>query len=117
MDTLVADAGRAALLAIACEAMADFAEAGQLLDVDMDQVSGMLPLEALYWRFGLLIPQPPQTKAIAHPGHGGDGDPRPAAVAADRASAAGCDENSVDPPMQLLHLSGSGSVTCMHSGG
>jgi hypothetical protein len=33
----------------------------------------MLPLVALHWRFGLEIPQPPETKAVEHPGHGGEG--------------------------------------------
>ena len=73
VPTVVADAGRAALLTVACDAVDDLATAGELFDVDMDQVSGMLPLVALHWRFGLEIPQPPETKAVEHPGHGGEG--------------------------------------------
>ena len=73
VDTVLADAGRTALLPITSDVMANLAEAGQLFDVDRDQVSGMLPLVALDWMFGLEIPQPPQTKAIEHPGHGGEG--------------------------------------------
>jgi len=38
----------------------------------MDQVSGMLPLVALDWMFGLEIPQPPQSQVVEHPGHGGE---------------------------------------------
>ena len=47
VDTVVADASRAALLAVAGDAVADLSKAGELFDVDMDQVSGMLPLVAL----------------------------------------------------------------------
>ncbi len=28
---------------------------------------------ALQWRFGLEIPQPPETQAVEQPGHGGEG--------------------------------------------
>jgi hypothetical protein len=73
MDAVLADPGRAALLSVAGDAVADLAKAGQLFDVDMDQVSRMFPLVALDWRFGLEIPQPPETKAVEHPGHGGEG--------------------------------------------
>jgi hypothetical protein len=80
VDAVVANARGAALLAVAGDAVTDFAKAGELLllrrslrlDVDMDQVSGMLPLVALDWMFGLEIPQPPQTKAVENPGHGGE---------------------------------------------
>ena len=73
MDAVVADAGRAALLPVAGDAVADLAKASQLLDVDMDQVSGMLPLVALHWRFGVQIPQPPEPQAVQSSGHGGEG--------------------------------------------
>jgi hypothetical protein len=46
VDTVVADASRAALLAVAGDAMTDLAKAGKLFDIDMDQVSGMVPLVA-----------------------------------------------------------------------
>jgi hypothetical protein len=140
VDTVVADADRAALLAVARDPMADFAEAGQLLDVDMDQDPGMLPLVALDWRSllrrsasawardsatapakGDLAPWPrwrrmrPAAWRCAGGGGAADGDPRPSAVAADRASAAGCGEHSVDPPVQLPDLSGSGPTTYRHS--
>jgi hypothetical protein len=36
VDTVVADASRAALLAVAGDAMTDLAKAGKLFDVDMD---------------------------------------------------------------------------------
>jgi len=72
VDTVVADACRAALLAVAGNAVADLSKARELFNVDMDQVSGMLPLVALDWRFGLEIPQPPQSQAVEHPGHGGE---------------------------------------------
>jgi hypothetical protein len=47
VDTVVAHAGRAALLAVSSDAMADLAKAGELFDVDMDQVSETVPLVAL----------------------------------------------------------------------
>ena len=50
-------------------------------------------------------------------GGAGDLDPRPAAVAADRALAAGCGEHSVDPAVQLPHLSGSGPASCRQNRG
>jgi hypothetical protein len=73
VDTVVADAGRAALPPVTGDAVADLAKTGELFDVDMDQVSRMLPLVALHWRFGFEISQPPETKEVEHPGHGGEG--------------------------------------------
>jgi len=73
VHTVVADAGRAALLPVTCDAVPDLAKAGELLHVNMDQVPRMLPLVALHWRFGFEISQPPETKALEHPGHGGEG--------------------------------------------
>jgi hypothetical protein len=90
VDAVVANARGAALLAVAGDAVTDFAKAGELLllrrslrlDVDMDQISGLLPLVALDRGLGLEIPQPPQTKAVEHPGHGGEGcDQKPGDVA------------------------------------
>jgi len=73
VHTVVADAGRAALPPVTGDSVADLAKTGELFDVDMDQVSGMLPLVALHWRFGFEISQPPETKEVEHPGHGGEG--------------------------------------------
>jgi hypothetical protein len=73
VHTVVAGAGRAALLTLAGDAVADPVMAGQLLDVDVDQVARRLALEALHWRFGLQIPQPPEPQAVQSSGHGGEG--------------------------------------------
>jgi hypothetical protein len=73
MNTVVADAGRAALLPVTGDSVASLAKAGELFAVDMDQVSWMLPLVALDRRFRLQISQPLETKAVEHPGHGGEG--------------------------------------------
>jgi hypothetical protein len=81
VHTVVADAGRAALLTVACDAVPDLAEADQLpllrrslrLDVDMDQVARRLTLLALEWRFGLQVSQSPEPQAVQSSGHGGEG--------------------------------------------
>ncbi len=73
VHTVEADSGRAALLPVTGDAVVDLAKASELVDVDMDPVSGMLPLTALDWRFGLEITQPPETKAVEQLGHGGEG--------------------------------------------
>ena len=52
--------------------MPDLAKAGQLLVVDVDQVSRPLPLLTLNRSFGLKISQPPEPKTVKHPGHGGE---------------------------------------------
>ena len=52
--------------------MTDFAKAGELFDVDMNQVSGTVTLVALDWRFGLEIPQPTQSQSVENPRHGGE---------------------------------------------
>ena len=57
VHAVVADAGRAALLTVAGDAVADFPESSQLpllrrslqLDVDVDQVARPLPLVAVDW--------------------------------------------------------------------
>lgn len=132
MDSVVADAGRAALLSVASDAVADLAKASQLLDVDMDQVSGMLPLVTLQvWaRDSATGPAPGDSelcprwrrerRAAGQCGAGAAasaGGSQRAAVAADQASTAGCAEHLVDPPEQLRRLSGSGPATCRHSAG
>lgn len=109
MHTVVADAGRAALLPVSGDAVADLTKAGELLGVDMEHVSGMLPLVALQWRFGLEIPQPPEAKAVENLGHGGEesgqqpGDVPEVEVLVleihgllQYASPGGCGERSVD---------------------
>ena len=72
MDTVVADASRAALLAVAGDAMTDPAKAGKLFDVDMDQVSGMFTLVAQDRRLGFQIPESAKSQPVQGPGHGGE---------------------------------------------
>ncbi len=72
VDTVVADSSRAALLAAAGDAVTDPAKAGKLFDVDMDQVSGMVPLVALERRLGFQIPESAQVQQVQGPGHGGE---------------------------------------------
>jgi hypothetical protein len=74
VHTVVADAGRAALLTVAGDVVADPVKAGQLLDVDVDQVARRLALAALHWRFVLQIPQPPEPQGVQNSGHGGEGN-------------------------------------------
>ena len=52
MDTVVADAGRAAMLKVASDAMPARVKGAKLFDVGMVQVSRMIPLLALDWSFG-----------------------------------------------------------------
>ena len=52
--------------------MTDLAKAGKLFDVDMDQVSGMVPLVAQDRRLGFQIPESAQAKPVQGPGHGGE---------------------------------------------
>jgi hypothetical protein len=72
LHTVVAVTGRAVLLQVTGRAVADLVKAGELYDIDMDQVSGVVSLVAMHWRFGLEIPQPPETKAIVHHSYGGE---------------------------------------------
>jgi hypothetical protein len=74
MKTVIADAGRATLLPITSNAVGDLSKAGELFDIDMDQVSRMLPVVAHDRKFGLQVSQPSQTKASEHPGHDGEGN-------------------------------------------
>ena len=134
MDTLVADSRRAALLAPAGDAVTDLPEAGQLFDVNVDQVTRPLPLVALDWRFGLEIPQPPQSQAAENPGHGGERccqKPRDVAEVQTlmpqlygllqmpriERPPLGAANTPSAPPEKLHRLSGSGPATCRHSGG
>jgi hypothetical protein len=61
VDTVVADSSRAALLAAAGDAMTALAKAANLFEVDMDQVSEMVPLVAQYRRLGFQIPDSAQS--------------------------------------------------------
>jgi hypothetical protein len=72
VDAVVANARGAALLAVAGDAVTDLAKAGELFDVDMDQVSGMVPLVALDRRLGFQIPESAQAQSVQGPGHGGE---------------------------------------------
>ena len=82
MDTVVADPSRTALLAITRDAVTDLAETGQLLDINVDQVTRPLPLVAVDWRLGVQVSQPAQPQAAENPGHGGEGsDQQPGDVA------------------------------------
>ncbi len=51
-------------MALAGGAVPDFAEAGQLIDVDVDQVAQCLALVALHRWLGLQAPQPTVLQAI-----------------------------------------------------
>jgi hypothetical protein len=60
----------------------DFAKAGELFDVDMDQVSMTVQLVALDRGLGFQVPQPTQPKAVENPRHSGEGrDQQPGDVA------------------------------------
>ncbi len=82
VDAVVANTRGAALLAVAGDAVTDFAKAGELFDVDMDQVSRTVPLVALDRELGFQVPQPTQPQAVENPRHGGEGrDQQPGDVA------------------------------------
>jgi len=49
---IVANACGAALLPVSCDAVTDLPKAGQLFDVDVDQVAGPFPFVALNRRLG-----------------------------------------------------------------
>jgi hypothetical protein len=61
------------MLPVTGNSVPDIAKASQFLDVDVDQVAWRFTLVTLYWRFGLKISHSPKTKAVEHPGHGGEG--------------------------------------------
>jgi len=128
MDLVVADPVGAPLLAIPGDPVAHRLEPRRGLDVDMDQVAWPLPLVPLHRRPGLQGPQSPEAQTPEGPSHGGEGwpaaaqrcaggaaaggaGPRPAGVAADLASAAGCGARSVDPPVPLDRPGGTGSAS------
>ena len=58
VDPVVSDASRAALLPIVCDAVTNLAEAGQLLDVDVNQIAASLSFVALNRRFWIKVSQP-----------------------------------------------------------
>ncbi len=72
VDPVVTDASRAALLPVSCDAVSHLAEAGQLLDVDVNQVAGPFPFVALNRRLWLQVSQPAQPQAVQRSGHGGE---------------------------------------------
>ena len=53
--------------------MTNLAEAGQLLDVDVNQIAGPLPFVALNRRLWIKVSQPAQPQAVQRSGHGGEG--------------------------------------------
>ena len=72
VDVFVTSSWGAALARIAGDPMADTLEPGQLLDVDMDHVAGLLPLLPLHLWFGIEVPQSVQPQAPHRPSHGAD---------------------------------------------
>ena len=60
-------------MAVAGDPVPHLAEPGQSLDVDVDQVTGPLPLVALHRRFGLQVSQTAQSETVQRPGNGGEG--------------------------------------------
>ena len=122
------------MTAVAGDPMADTLETGQLFCVDMDHVARALPLGALHWLLGLQILEPAKPQRVDHPPDGGEGrleGPGDAGecaalmpevhgllqVAADRASAAGGGEHSVDPPRPMALLNESAPATCRRCAG
>ncbi len=73
VDPVVSDASRAALLSVACDAVTNLAEAGQLLDVDVSQIVGPLPFVALNRRLWIKVSQPAKLQTVQRSGHGGEG--------------------------------------------
>src|SRR5215208_4318970 len=74
MNELPASAAGLTLLRITGDAMADLAEAAELLDVDVDHLAGVLALVASD-RFGRLdIPEPRQPSALENPADSGGRD-------------------------------------------
>ena len=72
MDPFVAGSGGASFAWVAGDPVANAVEPGQLFDVDMDHVAGLLPLVSLHRRSGLQVTQPVQPQAPHHPGQGAD---------------------------------------------
>jgi len=70
MNLGVADAVGAPLLAITGDSMAELAEAGQGLDVDVEQIARPLPLVTLHWWLGFKIPETAQVQPAEGPGDG-----------------------------------------------
>jgi hypothetical protein len=72
VDLVVTDAIGATLLPVAADSVPHLAEPGQSLDVDVDQVTGPLPLVALHRRYGLQVSQTAQSETVQSPGNGGE---------------------------------------------
>lgn len=73
MALLVADAIGAPLLAVSGDPVAHLPEPGQGFHVDVDQVSRLLPLVALYRNLWLQFLNRPRPSRLRAPGDGGEG--------------------------------------------
>jgi hypothetical protein len=73
VDTFVVDTSRAAQLAVAGDAVSDLAEAAQLFDFDLDQVSGMVPFVVLDTMLGFQIPESPLAQTFQGQASEGNG--------------------------------------------
>ena len=133
-NPVVADACGTALLPVAGDAMHHLAEAGQLFDINVDQVTRRLALVALHQWLGDQVSQPAQSQAVQGPVHGGEGSGQqpgevtqmqPLMVQLHSALEAaqierplmGATNTASIPPGRLDHLSDSGPATCKHSAG
>lgn len=134
MDLVVAHAVGTTPLPVSGDAVAHLPESGQRLDVNVDQVARPLPREPLHRWVGIKIAQAPKPKTAESPGEGGEGslqrpgelaqmqplvtgDPRRAALAADRAFAAWCAARCVDPPERPRHLIDTAPANGRRNGG
>ena len=134
MDLVVAHAVGTTPLPVSGDAVAHLPESGQRLDVNVDQVARPLPLVPLHRWFWLKIAQASEPQTAESPGDGGEGslqrpgelaqmqplvtgDPRRAALAADRAFAAGGSARCVDPPERLHHLINTAPASGWPNGG
>jgi hypothetical protein len=72
VDLVVTGAIGVPLLAVAGDPVLHLAEPGQSLDVDVDQVIGLLQFVPLHQVFGLKVPQASETQVAESPGDGGE---------------------------------------------
>ena len=73
VDLVVADPIGPPFLPVAGDPVAYLPEAGQGLDIDVDQVARSLPLVALHRRSGLQVAESPQAQPAEGSGNGGEG--------------------------------------------
>ena len=73
VDLVVADPIGPPFLPVAGDPVADLPEAGQGLDIDVDQVARSVPLVALHRRSGLQVAESPQAQPAEGTGNGGEG--------------------------------------------